>query len=91
MTPDVKRLIDAVPKPGTYVMNLGEMLQVATNGYMKATPHRVQSPPSGRERISIANVTIGIRLPIRATFCAPILPTAAFQPITATTAPGIAR
>lgn len=49
-----ERLVDAVPEPGTYVMNLGEMLQVATNGYLKATPHRVQSPPPGRERISIA-------------------------------------
>jgi isopenicillin N synthase-like dioxygenase len=49
-----ERLVDAVPKPGTYVLNLGEMLQVATSGYLKATPHRVQSPPPGRERISIA-------------------------------------
>jgi isopenicillin N synthase-like dioxygenase len=49
-----ERLVAAVPKPGTYVMNLGEMLQVATNGYLKATPHRVESPPAGRERLSIA-------------------------------------
>jgi len=35
-------------------MNLGEMLQAATSGYLKATPHRVKSPPPGRERISIA-------------------------------------
>ena len=48
------RLIDAQPRKGAYIMNLGEMLQVATNGYLKATPHRVQSPPSGQERISIA-------------------------------------
>jgi isopenicillin N synthase-like dioxygenase len=48
------RLIDAEPRPGTYVMNLGEMLQAATGGYLRATPHRVQSPPSGKERISIA-------------------------------------
>jgi isopenicillin N synthase-like dioxygenase len=47
-------LVDATPKPGTYVMNLGEMLQAATNGYLRATKHRVQSPPSGRERLSIA-------------------------------------
>ena len=48
------KLVDATPKPGTYVMNLGEMLQAATNGYLRATKHRVQSPPSGRERLSIA-------------------------------------
>jgi isopenicillin N synthase-like dioxygenase len=48
------RLVDAVPRPGAYVMNLGEMLQTATSGYLRATKHRVQSPPSGRERLSIA-------------------------------------
>jgi isopenicillin N synthase-like dioxygenase len=35
-------------------MNLGEMLQAATAGYLRATPHRVQSPPPGRERLSVA-------------------------------------
>jgi isopenicillin N synthase-like dioxygenase len=48
------KLVDATPKRGTYVMNLGEMLQAATNGYLRATKHRVQSPPSGRERLSVA-------------------------------------
>jgi isopenicillin N synthase-like dioxygenase len=48
------KLVDAVPKPGTYVMNLGEMLQAATSGYLRATKHRVRSPPSGRERVSVA-------------------------------------
>jgi isopenicillin N synthase-like dioxygenase len=48
------KLVDATPKPGSYVMNLGEMLQTATNGYLRATKHRVQSPPSGRERLSVA-------------------------------------
>jgi isopenicillin N synthase-like dioxygenase len=47
-------LVEATPKPGTYVMNLGEMLQAATSGYLRATRHRVASPPPGRERISIA-------------------------------------
>jgi isopenicillin N synthase-like dioxygenase len=48
------KLLDATPRPGTYVMNLGEMLQAATRGYLRATKHRVQSPPSGRERLSVA-------------------------------------
>jgi isopenicillin N synthase-like dioxygenase len=48
------KLVDATPKLGTYVMNLGEMLQAATRGYLRATKHRVQSPPSGRERLSVA-------------------------------------
>jgi isopenicillin N synthase-like dioxygenase len=46
--------IEATHRDGSYVMNLGEMLQAATGGYLKATKHRVQSPPAGRERISIA-------------------------------------
>jgi len=45
--------VDAAPVPGAYLMNLGEMLQRATNGYLKATPHRVVSPTVGA-RISIA-------------------------------------
>lgn len=45
--------IDAEPMPGAYIMNLGEMLQRSTNGYLRATPHRVVSPVAG-ERISVA-------------------------------------
>ena len=47
-------IVAATHKPGCYVMNLGEMLQAATNGYLRATPHRVVSPPSGKARISVA-------------------------------------
>jgi isopenicillin N synthase-like dioxygenase len=47
-------LVDATPHAGTYVVNLGEMLQAVTSGYLRATKHRVVSPPRGRERISIA-------------------------------------
>jgi isopenicillin N synthase-like dioxygenase len=39
---------------GAYVLNLGEMLQLATHGYLRATRHRVVSPPPGVERISVA-------------------------------------
>ena len=48
------QLVDATPKSGTYVINLGEMLQAATQGYLRATKHRVVSPSSGRERLSVA-------------------------------------
>jgi isopenicillin N synthase-like dioxygenase len=47
-------IIDATPCDGTYVLNIAEMLQAATSGYLSATKHRVQSPPAGRERIAIA-------------------------------------
>jgi isopenicillin N synthase-like dioxygenase len=47
-------LVDAAPMPGSYVLNLGEMLQVATHGVLRATRHRVVSPPPGRARTSLA-------------------------------------
>ncbi len=46
-------LVTAEPVPGSYVLNLGAMLQAATGGYLRATPHRVVSP-TDRERLSVA-------------------------------------
>ena len=48
------RWIDAAPLPGSFVVNIGELLELATNGYLRATVHRVESPPAGQERLSIA-------------------------------------
>jgi isopenicillin N synthase-like dioxygenase len=39
---------------GTYVVNVGEMVQLLTHGYVGASMHRVVSPSSGRDRLSIA-------------------------------------
>lgn len=47
-------LIDVPPIEGSLVVNIGEMFQLVTNGYFKATVHRVVSPPPGVERISLA-------------------------------------
>ena len=47
-------LVNVEPLPGAFVVNLGEMMQSATNGYLKATKHQVVSPPAGKQRISIA-------------------------------------
>jgi len=47
-------LVTAEPVPNSYVLNLGAMMQAATSGYLRATPHRVLSPSSGPDRISIA-------------------------------------
>jgi isopenicillin N synthase-like dioxygenase len=45
----------AVPAlPGSFVLNIGELLQLVSGGYFRATPHRVVSPPKGVQRISIA-------------------------------------
>lgn len=46
--------VDALPKPGAFVVNIGELLEIATNGYLRATIHRVVSPPARKERVSIA-------------------------------------
>jgi isopenicillin N synthase-like dioxygenase len=45
--------IDAPSVPGAFVVNIGEMLELATDGYLKATLHRVQSPKIGTDRLSI--------------------------------------
>lgn len=47
-------LVLAEPIPGTYVMNLGEMLQAGSGGYLRATKHRVKSPPPNQQRLSLA-------------------------------------
>lgn len=48
------RWIDASPRPATLVVNIGELLELASNGYLRATVHRVVSPPLGSERLSLA-------------------------------------
>lgn len=47
-------MIAVEPLLGAYVMNLGAMMQAATNGYFTATPHRVISPRGQDDRLSIA-------------------------------------
>ena len=46
--------VDALPLEDTLVVNIGELLELATNGYLRATVHRVASPPAGEERLSLA-------------------------------------
>ena len=45
--------LDATPIPGTFVVNIGERREVATNGYLRATVHRVVSPDTDLDRLSI--------------------------------------
>ncbi|KOC88790.1 isopenicillin N synthase family dioxygenase [Winslowiella iniecta] len=48
------RWVDALPIAGAFVVNIGELLELASNGYLRATVHRVVSPPAEQERLSIA-------------------------------------
>lgn len=45
--------IDVPPQSGGFVVNIGELMEWATDGYLKATMHRVVSPPPGERRLSI--------------------------------------
>jgi isopenicillin N synthase-like dioxygenase len=45
--------VDAPSVPGAFVVNIGELLEYATQGYLKATNHRVVSPRLPDDRISV--------------------------------------
>ncbi|HEY5857363.1 MAG TPA: 2-oxoglutarate and iron-dependent oxygenase domain-containing protein [Aldersonia sp.] len=44
---------DVHPVDDVFVVNIGELLEVATDGYLRATKRRVVSPEPGSERLSI--------------------------------------
>lgn len=59
--------VDAPPVDGAFVVNVGEMLEYATGGYLKATNHRVISPKAPDERISVPfffNPALDKKLPL---------------------------
>jgi len=59
--------VDAPPIEGAFVVNVGELLEHATGGYLHATRHRVVSPRSGSDRISIPfflNPALDARIPV---------------------------
>ena len=51
--PESEEWLPVEPIEGALVVNLGEMLEVATDGYITATIHRVQAPPPGVDRYSV--------------------------------------
>jgi isopenicillin N synthase-like dioxygenase len=59
--------VDAPAVPGAFVVNIGELLEYATQGYLTATNHRVISPTYPDDRISVPfffNPALDARLPI---------------------------
>ena len=58
--------IEARPVPGSLVVNIGELLEWATDGYLRATVHRVLSPTGTHDRISVPfffNPALNARIP----------------------------
>ena len=53
LPPGASEWVPVEPLRGALVVNLGEMLEVATEGYLAATVHRVQAPPPGVDRYSV--------------------------------------
>jgi isopenicillin N synthase-like dioxygenase len=47
------RWVDVPPRPHSLVVNVGEALELLSGGYLRATIHRVVSPPIGAERLSV--------------------------------------
>jgi len=45
--------VGAPPIRGTFVVNIGEVLEMASDGYLRATMHRVTTPPAGTDRLSV--------------------------------------
>jgi len=45
--------VDAPPSPGSFVCNIGDMLDRMTGGLYRSTPHRVALNTSGRDRLSM--------------------------------------
>ena len=45
--------VDVPYVPDSFVINIGEILELATNGYLRANVHRVVAPHSGQDRYSI--------------------------------------
>lgn len=51
--PDAPEWIDVPPRDGAFIVNIGELLEVATGGYLRATEHRVNLQAPASERISV--------------------------------------
>lgn len=63
---DTLPILDAPPIPGSFVVNIGELLELATDGDLRATVQRVVSPPAAVDRLSVAfffAARLGVEIP----------------------------
>ena len=52
LAPDRLTWLDVPPRPGSLVLNTGELLQLASGGYYRAAVHRVLPPAGDVARLS---------------------------------------
>ncbi|OBF59728.1 oxidoreductase [Mycobacterium sp. 852002-53434_SCH5985345] len=65
--PGTEEWIDVPPADGAFVVNIGELLEVATGGYLRATEHRVNLEEQPTDRISVPyffNPRLDARIPV---------------------------
>lgn len=65
--PGTDTWVDVAPVEGAFVVNIGELLEVATGGYLRATEHRVHLREVAVERISVPyffNPRLDAQLPV---------------------------
>ncbi len=66
LPPGASDWVDVPPVPGAFIVNIGEMLEVGTDGYLHATQHRVVNRRTGADRISVPyffNPAVTARMP----------------------------
>lgn len=66
LPPGAADWVDVPPLPGAFIVNIGEMLEVGTDGYLHATEHRVRNRRTGADRISVPyffNPAVTARMP----------------------------
>ncbi|WP_196773191.1 isopenicillin N synthase family dioxygenase [Mycobacterium intracellulare] len=59
--------IDVPPREGAFIVNIGELLEAATRGYLRATEHRVDLRAAATDRISVPyffNPRLDARIPV---------------------------
>jgi isopenicillin N synthase-like dioxygenase len=65
--PGSREWVDVPPLDEAFIVNIGELLEIATGGYLRATEHRVNLPEPAADRISVAyffNPRLDAQIPV---------------------------